>query len=632
MLLKLEQERRFMRLFAGLLDYTNKKYDIVPGLDFRFRLPEDMEAVAVVKEHLWENDRIIDDYIKANPQNLTIEECEKILKWKYHNTGMFFYIGEDDGRSVFSDGHYFYHVLGHLKEIKDMLGGAGEMIPVETTLLPFEDAVVYDATISSFNTYLGPNVAGEMEEGYAMSKEDGRIIKTGEDFIEKMKVPKESRSKAWGAPSSQEEEASDVSEDQWEEMALEHQRIMEEEMKTFSRELAKLIMKEVGKKKPESEDLKDLLKTETKGKLKMVLDKLHIPGTSTDKKGQLLNKVKEELLEVDCLRRLLLFCREEEMELIQTIVENGATEVAVEDLFAIHNLFNAHGTILFTYSHGEKYYATVSREFRELYPKVMTKKYMDHRKKSITLSNYATVAATIYGVIPIEDFIGDMKRLYRRVVDKEFIVETLELGAADDEGAYTMMNGDIVHYDIVNDDGGEEWYRYVKARNQQIPRKEYTRRQVEEYEGRTGYREPRELQVIREFILENQEEALCRDMMIDLVMEKLRQAFIADAELSDIMEMLEEQYIVFGTDEMMVLIQLIIDGKNNTVIWGNNGWTPSQLAGKKATERDQKESTRAAYPRGKALPYVPPKKVGRNDPCPCGSGKKYKRCCLLKDN
>lgn len=24
-------------------------------------------------------------------------------------------------------------------------------------------------------------------------------------------------------------------------------------------------------------------------------------------------------------------------------------------------------------------------------------------------------------------------------------------------------------------------------------------------------------------------------------------------------------------------------------------------------------------------------KLGRNDPCPCGSGKKYKRCCLQKD-
>ena len=25
------------------------------------------------------------------------------------------------------------------------------------------------------------------------------------------------------------------------------------------------------------------------------------------------------------------------------------------------------------------------------------------------------------------------------------------------------------------------------------------------------------------------------------------------------------------------------------------------------------------------------KKVGRNDPCPCSSGKKYKKCCLDKE-
>lgn len=26
-------------------------------------------------------------------------------------------------------------------------------------------------------------------------------------------------------------------------------------------------------------------------------------------------------------------------------------------------------------------------------------------------------------------------------------------------------------------------------------------------------------------------------------------------------------------------------------------------------------------------PYLAPPKVGRNDPCPCGSGKKFKKCC-----
>ncbi len=25
-------------------------------------------------------------------------------------------------------------------------------------------------------------------------------------------------------------------------------------------------------------------------------------------------------------------------------------------------------------------------------------------------------------------------------------------------------------------------------------------------------------------------------------------------------------------------------------------------------------------------------KIGRNDPCPCGSGKKYKKCCEAKDS
>ena len=30
------------------------------------------------------------------------------------------------------------------------------------------------------------------------------------------------------------------------------------------------------------------------------------------------------------------------------------------------------------------------------------------------------------------------------------------------------------------------------------------------------------------------------------------------------------------------------------------------------------------------VPSVRSNKVGRNEPCSCGSGKKYKKCCLLK--
>ena len=37
----------------------------------------------------------------------------------------------------------------------------------------------------------------------------------------------------------------------------------------------------------------------------------------------------------------------------------------------------------------------------------------------------------------------------------------------------------------------------------------------------------------------------------------------------------------------------------------------------------------ALLPSGKVTAHMP--KTGRNDPCPCGSGQKYKRCCLQKD-
>ena len=38
---------------------------------------------------------------------------------------------------------------------------------------------------------------------------------------------------------------------------------------------------------------------------------------------------------------------------------------------------------------------------------------------------------------------------------------------------------------------------------------------------------------------------------------------------------------------------------------------------RKELYREQKRSTTV----------VKPPKIGRNDPCPCGSGKKYKKCC-----
>jgi hypothetical protein len=46
------QSQRFNRLFCGLLDYTNKKYNIDSWLDLSGGLPDKMESITAVKDFM----------------------------------------------------------------------------------------------------------------------------------------------------------------------------------------------------------------------------------------------------------------------------------------------------------------------------------------------------------------------------------------------------------------------------------------------------------------------------------------------------------------------------------------------------------------------------------------------------
>ncbi|CAM3889219.1 preprotein translocase subunit SecA [Alkalicoccus chagannorensis] len=52
-----------------------------------------------------------------------------------------------------------------------------------------------------------------------------------------------------------------------------------------------------------------------------------------------------------------------------------------------------------------------------------------------------------------------------------------------------------------------------------------------------------------------------------------------------------------------------------------------QVAEGKAVHRSAEQSQEQQADESKAEPFVKGETIGRNDPCPCGSGKKYKNCC-----
>ena len=68
------------------------------------------------------------------------------------------------------------------------------------------------------------------------------------------------------------------------------------------------------------------------------------------------------------------------------------------------------------------------------------------------------------------------------------------------------------------------------------------------------------------------------------------------------------------------VMQLVIDLANNTRLQENNGHTPKEIF-EEVEKPHLKELSGKQNKSGK-------KKIGRNELCSCGSGKKYKKCCL----
>ena len=99
------------------------------------------------------------------------------------------------------------------------------------------------------------------------------------------------------------------------------------------------------------------------------------------------------------------------------------------------------------------------------------------------------------------------------------------------------------------------------------------------------------------------------------------------ARITDLVKDVQSELGIGSFEELQLLLQHIQDLNNHTHQWILKGWTSKEVF--------EKYEKPALLP----LPENPfvfsdptVKEIGRNDSCPCGSGKKYKKCCLEKQH
>lgn len=131
-----------------------------------------------------------------------------------------------------------------------------------------------------------------------------------------------------------------------------------------------------------------------------------------------------------------------------------------------------------------------------------------------------------------------------------------------------------------------------------------------------------QLIALKDFIIEN----MCgKEELVGYLIDDIELKCSMEEPMQDIIYEFERGDIFFkNMEQLKSIIPLIVDVYNNVKTWSNRGHTYVEICkitGKATLKRFHKPVEVLINNRSAIL------KIGRNEPCICGSGKKFKNCC-----
>ena len=429
--------------------------------------------------------------------------------------------------------------------------------------------------------------------------------------------------------------------------------------KTVMRAFADIIMqRHINEQEEKSRhpSIKEFLLEETKETLQEMAKDLHLTSYKSLDKNSLAEKISDEILKTEVMAKRMLLLSDAEIREFEKAVakENGyyPDRNEMENLEKLYNL-----TYVMLYSDD---YAEVPREAAEIYRTINTPAYQEERRGTYWLYHCLMMVDLLYACAPAAIVCRMMKKCLDRKVERAEL-ESLWANIPDELNPCILLDDKVIVKEALKDNV------YLRIEASQGDKKFYipSSDEIVEY-TENGYpvSDPYYSRLKTFFIEE-------LDMDLDKseeYMPAIWNRVSMGNSLADIMEMLGGQGIVFPSEKAMrKFVSLMTDVNNHTRMLSNRGWTPNEmlrqmpaapggrkpaivpmsseaarLLGEAADELKERgfdvdldynadEITTMSMPDGiSGKTVVGKKKVYPNDPCPCGSGKKYKKCCGRK--
>ena len=251
--------------------------------------------------------------------------------------------------------------------------------------------------------------------------------------------------------------------------------------------------------------------------------------------------------------------------------------------------------------------------------------------------NYIFALTNLYGIVHKDkvieifnkqnsDKISEIKMGKKSISIDNYSVTVNELNK---NLVYLYKDGYFANEYIIHFDEAELLLEQQKGKPYYIPNKE----KLLKYADSLYFEKTKEYFDLFKFIkneLVNGDEQLA-----DTICDDIQVNIESSASLTEIFNEFDRRKVYFDNDKQAEqAVKLIMELSNHTRLWENKGHTPNELfttlekphLKPLPAERFEYDNFRSI----KTGTFVTGEKTDRNDPCPCGSGKKYKKCCLNK--
>lgn len=362
-----------------------------------------------------------------------------------------------------------------------------------------------------------------------------------------------------------------------------------------------------------SSSLRETLGGLNKTRISSLARTYNISGRSKMKKDELVLALLEQITNPAIMESALLILDTEEWAMLESVYASPF----VQDNFVPYGFYHLllDLGLVYTFFDNNKLYMVMPEEVKDTFKQVNTDTFKQAHSRQFLVLEYVQALTNLYGVFTLDQLLA----IYNEQNASDPLSEQ-ELTAYVEQflsrqQKFVMESGYLMYGGLAAEESDEGELERLLEQIQDKPHYVPDKNELLKYADDGYFEITSQLEEMKKYILAH----LTNDVeLADYLIDDIQFACSMELPIQQVINEFERRNLVFkDAKQVEQVVHLLTEVRNNTRIWSNCGHTPSEL----------RALTAIPVIHGKVVKSFQVEKIGRNEPCPCGSGLKYKKCC-----